>query len=418
MKAKLSLYGAILGQLIFACLAFLILYPVTAIIRRKPGRIVFLGRNGGGFLDNCKHLFAALTTQPGSNLEPIFLARDTALAERIRKCGGHAVVADSLKGWRCWLTAGTIVVDNSDWRRHGRYAAARGARLVQLWHGIPLKHIELSLFQARLAGASTLLAWILRFQRWATGRYAMNDVLLSTSRFVTDNAFESAFNFACVVEAGYPRNDVLLGRSSVLHELGVDDSARECTADHKKRGAGLIGLYAPTFRKDFASPFATGQIDLEVLSRKASELGILLLVKLHPALHPHATPSSLPGLRFVEPDSDTYPLMREVDFLITDYSSIFFDFLLLDRPILFFPYDLDSYLRSDRPMYFDYVSMTPGPKAFNTDALCVELARLAGGEDSWKTARREIREKVFSHHDASASDRMIATLRPPTPQSQ
>jgi CDP-glycerol glycerophosphotransferase len=60
-----------------------------------------------------------------------------------------------------------------------------------------------------------------------------------------------------------------------------------------------------------------------------------------------------------------YPLFTKVDLLITDYSSIFFDFLLTDKPVLFYPYDKDEYLTMDRSMYDDYDTVTPGHKAYN-----------------------------------------------------
>ena len=65
--------------------------------------------------------------------------------------------------------------------------------------------------------------------------------------------------------------------------------------------------------------------------------------------------------------------MVHCDLLITDYSSIFFDFLLLDRPIVFFPYDLEQYLSQDRAMYFDYEIMTPGPKCRTYDELELQI---------------------------------------------
>ena len=62
---------------------------------------------------------------------------------------------------------------------------------------------------------------------------------------------------------------------------------------------------------------------------------------------------------------DMYPIFSKVDLLITDYSSIFFDFLITDKPILFYPYDKDDYLTRDRAMYDEYDTVTPGHKVYD-----------------------------------------------------
>jgi CDP-glycerol glycerophosphotransferase len=68
-----------------------------------------------------------------------------------------------------------------------------------------------------------------------------------------------------------------------------------------------------------------------------------------------------------------YPIFSKVDLLITDYSSIFFDFLLTDKPVLFYPYDQDDYLTKDRSMYDEYNTVTPGHKAYNFESLFEKL---------------------------------------------
>ena len=79
------------------------------------------------------------------------------------------------------------------------------------------------------------------------------------------------------------------------------------------------------------------------------------------------------NIRVLDNESDMYPLFANVDLLITDYSSIFFDFLLTDKPVLFYPYDKDAYLTQDRSMYDDYDSVTPGHKAYNFEELYSKL---------------------------------------------
>jgi CDP-glycerol glycerophosphotransferase len=114
----------------------------------------------------------------------------------------------------------------------------------------------------------------------------------------------------------------------------------------------------------------------------------------------------------VESSSDAYPLLKDVDLLVTDYSSIFFDFLLLDRPVVFFSYDLRSYLSDDRQMYFDYDSMTPGPKVQTTSALLGAVSEAISGKDEWKQERERVRNLVFAHTDGNSASRLLHELFP------
>jgi CDP-glycerol glycerophosphotransferase (TagB/SpsB family) len=392
-------------EFVVALLGWLLVAPLTFLVPRDRGSLVFYGRDGGKFIDNCKHLYAEAATRPG--LAAIYLARDAALRDRLRSLGGKAEVAG---GWRAawlWLRAGTIAVDSIDWMRGLRLAGSRGARVVQMWHGIPLKHVQLARVDTRRSrGALLDAAFALHVA--VTGRHARTAWFLSTSEWITEHAFARSFRYDRISHAGYPRNDALFGPPGALGALGVDARAMAAAVAH----AGPVALYAPTFREALEDPFATGLVDLAELGRHAQRLGVLLLVKLHPWMHGRLGAAEPPGVMLVSPESDAYPLMRHADLLVTDYSSIFFDYLLLDRPVLFFPYDLERYLARERAMYFDYEAMTPGPKARTLDALVAAMQAVVDGEDPWAGERERIRALVFRHRDGHASRRLLGELFP------
>ena len=91
------------------------------------------------------------------------------------------------------------------------------------------------------------------------------------------------------------------------------------------------------------------------------------------------------------------------DMLITDYSSIYFDYLFTDKPVVFFAYDLEKYQKHSREMYFDYEEYTPGVKVKNQQELERVLLELLSGDDSCREARRQLRKKVFDRTEQSAS---------------
>jgi CDP-glycerol glycerophosphotransferase len=398
-------------RLTIAVIAWLLLGPLTVLCPRDPRRALVIGRDGGKFVDNAKYSYIALLNNP--SLHVSFAGNADAVAT-LKAAGVRASDISGLRTlWLC-LRAGTVIFDSIDWGTSMRHVACRGARLVQLWHGVPLKEIELSVFRKRLRQMIPTLRPLLRLYKWVIGRHATFDVLLSTSSKIS-GIFSTAFSANRISTIGYPRNDVLVDPVLRLHplvQLNVDPDAIALIAKHRLKKGAKVGLYAPTFRRELADPFATGTVDIEAMSREAESEGLLLLVKLHPWMRAKITDIELPGIFMVPPETDVYPLMHEVDFLITDYSSIYFDYLLLDRPIVFYPYDLDRYIRDDRALLFDYSTVTPGPKARDMNALLDEIKKISRGDDAFATEREQIRRLVFDHVDANASKRLLSELFP------
>jgi CDP-glycerol glycerophosphotransferase len=109
---------------------------------------------------------------------------------------------------------------------------------------------------------------------------------------------------------------------------------------------------------------------------------------------------------------DIYPLLPLADALVTDYSSVYMDYLLLNRPVYFFAYDQQRYCAQDRELFFPYEDMTPGPIANTQEDLLAHLhAGLVLGRDAHEQERLALREKLFTHVDARASQRICEHIR-------
>jgi len=216
------------------------------------------------------------------------------------------------------------------------------------------------------------------------------------------------------IATGYPRNDILFGWSdpdSVTYRLSwvnVDQQTMETVATARNNGQFII-LYVPTFRKDMDDPFEA-EIDLTHLSTFAQRHNLLVVLKLHPSMNARYRISRYPNLLEYAPLGDVYPLMALSDILITDYSSIFFYFLLLDRPILFFAYDLEQYLNQDRAMYFDYDTMTPVAKCHSYSELELQLEALVtrGCRDEYAEMRLKVRSYTHDYIDNQSNRRLIS----------
>ena len=102
-----------------------------------------------------------------------------------------------------------------------------------------------------------------------------------------------------------------------------------------------------------------------VVNNLLIEHNTTFLIKLHKNDYSVVLNQGYSNINLLDNTSDMYPLFATIDLLITDYSSIFFDFLLTNKPILFYPYDKETYLTQNRSLYDDYDSVTPGHKAYN-----------------------------------------------------
>lgn len=268
-----------------------------------------------------------------------------------------------------------------------------GQTYVQTWHGTPLKRIGFDIENPRFAAARGYL------KRFAVD-VAQWDLLVSPNPFSTP-IMRRAFRYdGEVIEAGYPRNDVLLadGRDElaarVRERLGIEPGKRAV-------------LYAPTWRDDQfqAGRYRFGlRLDLE---RARRELGDdhVLLVRGHFNVA-EAVPGD--GNGFVI-DVTGYPDIAELylaaDLMITDYSSVMFDFAVTGKPMLFFAYDLEHYRDEVRGFYFDLAAEAPGPLLRTSDEVIAALREFDASEH--RAAYRAFTEKFCPLDDGHAAARVV-----------
>lgn len=198
-----------------------------------------------------------------------------------------------------------------------------------------------------------------------------------------------------VLPLGSPRADVLLNADNAA-ELRVEFEKKHPECKNKK-----IILYAPTFRDDPESDARfLKKFDVDLFNKELGE-DYALLVRLHPQIHGDLRLDSAFDVTDYKSVND---LTLISDVLITDYSSICMDFVLLDKPCIFFSPDLEEYA-ARRPFYYEYTSYVPGPVVYNTNKLieCVKNV---------KAAQNALQFKKFnlSAVDGNASKRIIESI--------
>lgn len=238
---------------------------------------------------------------------------------------------------------------------------------IQTWHGTPLKKLALDLEQLNMAGDTNLKKYK-KFFRMNTGTW---DYLISQNRFSTE-VFRRCFAFKKeMLEIGYPRNDVLFSNNNSEY---LADLKKKLNLPPDKK----VILYAPTWRDDEYNTEAGGykfspRIDFSLMQEKLKDQYVML-VKYHYLVQDLVDWTPYQGFIYeFDKSYDISELYLAADLLITDYSSVMFDYSLLKRPMFFYAYDLDNYKDNLRGFYFDFIAEAPGPISKTTEQLIEDI---------------------------------------------
>ncbi|CCO23584.1 CDP-glycerol--poly(glycerophosphate) glycerophosphotransferase [Maridesulfovibrio hydrothermalis] len=370
----------------------------SASIPKQKNLALFFGRAGGYFIGNVKYFFIhCVQHQP--ELQSYFLSFDIKETELIKQQGLPALWINDPDAIDIMTKASLVISDDFSWKTEEQlWAILSEATSIQLWHGIPLKAIgfpEINSTVNMTPGKAERLSFA----------YSGYDAVVSTSPYFTETAFGRAFKAKTFVESGYPRNDILMRCPGKFDMINVDSQLYGEMVRFRKQG-GKVVFFMPTFRDAGGGPFEDGALDLTRLSKFCQQNNILFICKPHPYLNVDNISMST-NIVFMNPKSDAYPLLSLCDVLLTDYSSVYFDFLLLDRPIIFYAYDLEDYITKNRELLFDFDSMTPGKKVMREDDLYTAFEEImVNNIDEFKEDREKLRGLSFTHNDGKAAYRL------------
>jgi len=290
--------------------------------------------------------------------------------------------------WRClWflLRARTVVVDSNQWVWKLSRFLLVGAAKVQLWHGVGYKRVELDKWRHEVEEksflSSSLMLAVRNFSKRLSGRRVRFDLVNATSKFYLEKVFRPAFSSRNFIIAGYPRN-TFGDLGEPIHALAwknVEPSVTSRVGEWLSENRRIV-LVAPTFRDSRGSPLGLDPETVSSLDGFCERNGFELILNFHPS---ERLVNEIRGehIHQCRSNTDLYPLMPLTDALITDYSSIYMDYLLLDKPVLFFVPDLESYISQDRQFQFDFQEMTPGPKLKTWREVMTALAEPRKNDD-------------------------------------
>lgn len=351
---------------------------IMMLMPRDKNLYVFGAWLGKRYADNSKQLF--LEAGKHDDIRAVWISREQSIVDEIMEGGREAYKWNTLRGIWCQMRAKYAIVSNGISDLQHTYLG--GAIFLDLWHGVPLKKIVYdNKYEKNWDGPKQ------RIRDFLINRPLGKEYYVATSEnFV--RIYQSAFRkpksqILCI---GQPRCDVFFEK----------EKPKPYFPDKK------IILYCPTHRNEGAKKMEIRKLfDLQRLEEYLSVNDYYFVVKKHfyhrGETEDFTVSEDYPHILDVTgEDLDVQRLAMEAKAMVTDYSSIYIDYLLLGLPILFYCYDYEQYLKEDREMYFNYDDVTPGKKAKNFDELFEMLKEvIENGSEYGKAEREKARDFFF-----------------------
>lgn len=391
---------------IFRCV-FLGFVNFLARFVKRDHRLVLCGAmNGYWYGDNSRYVYEwVLRNRP--ELKPIWLTNDQGVWNKLTQERKPVCKIASFAGMMHLLKGEIGIFTNSlyDLALHP-FLTPNHLKLIALRHGRSVKRIRFARKGHQISSdeaierhrESSLIVWA-----------------ISTSEFISDLQEE------CLqigrdkhVVTGYPRNDY-------LWESTIEAKHDWLSFNVASSGSKVI-LYAPSWRHGRGPTrfFPFDDFDAKSLIEYLEKRGVILILRPHAndlRIYPEqkaflnslAQESKNIRLATHEVFPDVNSILPFVDALITDYSALYHDYILLDRPILFIPYDYHDFTEKNGFLY-DYMRFLPGPLVGNQKSLESEIDRVVYGDDRYIEKRNTLRLMLHKYIDNRSCERVVELI--------
>lgn len=383
---------------------------LIAAYRRLPIRkdtVFYESFSGNGQLCNPEAVFRGLLEDPSyAHLQHVWALSDLELyADTVREFSDHPrvrFVQTRSRAYELALATSGYLVNNATFQ--ASLSKRVGQTYLNTWHGTPLKAMGYDLPDGGILGRNVVR------------NFLQADYLLAPNEATTD-MYRRAYRLDNVFSGGL----LHVGTPRVDKQFVDDEGRRRIRQRLVRLGVRMpprsrIVVYAPTWRGDFYRPtndIAALRARVEELSARPELAGSTILLKVHQGVYAYAAADL--GLRdhLVPNQVPTNDLLALADVLVTDYSSVFVDFLATGRPVLFYTPDLDSYLDS-RGLNVPPEEL-PGPVMGDLDALAAALGNLGtGGDDDpeilYRKAYARWQASYCPDEDGHATERLIGIV--------
>jgi CDP-glycerol glycerophosphotransferase (TagB/SpsB family) len=300
-----------------------------------------------GGTENSKYMFL-LTDFKQLGIKAYWFSNDKKEIYRLKKLGYNAYTKFSLMGLFHLLTSKIYFITHG-FGDVNRFTIGN-VKIVNLHHGLPYKKIS----NEDTKHQSTFFDKLM----YPTSQRKI-DLFLSTSPFMTE-IFKRSISVKNnnYVESGNPRNMLLLMDEEKILGFLKKIEARETISEIQfMKKFKKVYIYMPTFRDSQNDFIEEASFDFDKLNESMKLKNALFIFKLHPATKTNILKrvENYSNMKILNKEIDVYPLLPFTDCLITDYSSIYFDYILMGKKkrVIFFPFDRDEYKLRDREFNFN-----------------------------------------------------------------
>lgn len=376
-------------RFLVGCIFDSFLVTLSYLIPKDKNLYLFTSHDGDKFKGNPRYLYKYFQDKK----KVVWITNNKKLKNELLNLGINAVYTFSARGIWSTLRAKYIIVDSSILGPFalGFLAFLGNFRIIQTWHGTGWKNTGLldpncATKMARLYSKAIFKSFYL---------------MLASSE-MDQEQFRKSFGTDKVVITGLPRNDVFFN-----NKLRFRDYKTELKLYQYKK----VILYAPTFREtQDANPF---DIDfLQKIDDWLERKNYILLIKKHPYDKSLKVGSNYRRIWDVtEKVDDIQELLICSDILISDYSSVVTDFVITNRPIIFYMYDLEKYVKNCRSFYYNIYEILPGPFAYNQEELFTLLKDMSWFDDpDYKIKYERFRDMFHKYKDGKSCERVEKIL--------
>lgn len=351
---------------------------------------------GNRFGDNSAAFFDYCNVYKENAYKYYWLSDNAKVVDSIKSKGWDAYLKKSFKG--IWISLRASLFITSHGLKDVLFYSLKSKRTPELYfhHGIPLRGAKISkdgLKDTALKNNRPQeITYMVATSVWGGNRQRKNIPVEQSKVLVT----------------GYPRNDLFFNYDkkqykSIKSDLGLN---------------GYTILYAPTWRKwEQTKYFPFNDFELDGLVRFLRENKITIVLRPHSVdMYRRDDGDIINNLDFcndvikiisIDEYEDTQKLLLASDCLITDYSSIFYDYLLLERPIIFLPYDKEIYSKRMGDFLGDYDYETPGIKLYEQKLFIDYVSKIKNGRDEFNEARNNLCNLAHKYLDGNSSERVF-----------
>lgn len=361
----------------------------------KDNKLLTLFFTEKNFADNSRYFLEYLQSNPHHGYKIRILIQHKLLFQQIESLYPQiSHYSKSFSGFKLFFKTKNIVIS------HGSDASyffpyflnIHSKNIINLWHGIPIKRLSLQVKGIREGKSRN------RFQKFSAICAAS-----IFEQFLLASCFDMHIDDVWLT--GTPRNDYLLSPNNNLVHV------------HPYLSKKVI-LYAPTWREygKHSSFFPFEDKDMSAINNFLIREDAYLLLRGHREemeLISSNYSQNESFSRIMSADQELFPdvqqLLPYTDVLLTDYSSIYFDYLLVDKPIIFLPYDLEEY-QLYRGFLFDYDAHTPGVKVFNQLDFLKELEMSLNIPETRSEERSRMRDLFHIYQNGGSSARILMQI--------